>query len=559
VVLGSVVVVVPCSRVVVVGSVVDVVVVGPAAAAQMGPYLVVSPPDGNTTCATLNASSDPNFNTITSDFGAKTKGGNASQYSGETQTLTDPPLELTGGAPSDPNHSWTASNFTDVNTAPGQTFDWVATLGIDAVIVKGGANSNVYVYDPEAFSGSGLHAPVNPDNGRYFQISHIELCYDYELSVSKTATTSYDRTYNWTVLKTANPSSVTLAEGESSTVGYTVRYDASFTDSNFAASGNITISNPAPIAATITGVSDVLTGGFTATVDCGVTFPYTLAANSSLICSYSASLPDKTSRTNTATATTSGDVGGGTGTATASFNGPTNEIDKCIAVADTYAGSTVTGPVCFTGTGATYTRTFTYNRTVGPYQVCGSHEVSNTASFIAANSAATGSSTATVTVNVPCGSFGNGCTLTQGYWKNHAGTYGLNKANLDEISQWLTIWLGADNGAKSIKIDTVVKAVKTLDFDGQGWYSGKSDNGLNKLLGQMLAAKLNIAAGANSSTVDSTIAAVNAFLASAAHQPNLSDGGWSALNGPNKQLVLGWKDVFDKFNQGNIGPGKCTQ
>ena len=34
-------------------------------------------------------------------------------------------------------------------TADGTYFDWTATLGIDAVIVKGGNNANVYVYDPE--------------------------------------------------------------------------------------------------------------------------------------------------------------------------------------------------------------------------------------------------------------------------------------------------------------------------------------------------------------------------------------------------------------------------
>src|SRR3712207_7533499 len=40
-----------------------------------------------------------------------------------------------------------------VTTASGAHFDWTATSGIDAVIVKGGPNANVYRYSPQATSG----------------------------------------------------------------------------------------------------------------------------------------------------------------------------------------------------------------------------------------------------------------------------------------------------------------------------------------------------------------------------------------------------------------------
>ena len=45
--------------------------------------------------------------------------------------------------------------------------DWAATLGMDAVLVKGGPNLDAYVYDPpgERSSDTALHAPVNPNNG----------------------------------------------------------------------------------------------------------------------------------------------------------------------------------------------------------------------------------------------------------------------------------------------------------------------------------------------------------------------------------------------------------
>ena len=61
-------------------------------------------------------------------------------------------------------------------------FNWSAAkdgqpLGVDAVIVKGGWSANVYAYDPEASSGSGLHAPVNHGK-RYAGLSHITFCVD---------------------------------------------------------------------------------------------------------------------------------------------------------------------------------------------------------------------------------------------------------------------------------------------------------------------------------------------------------------------------------------------
>jgi hypothetical protein len=64
------------------------------------------------------------------------------------------------------------------NTADGPVFDWTSNIGVDAVFVKGGPGGNLYVYDPEATSDTGLHAPVNPNNNRFFGLSHISFCYD---------------------------------------------------------------------------------------------------------------------------------------------------------------------------------------------------------------------------------------------------------------------------------------------------------------------------------------------------------------------------------------------
>ena len=58
-------------------------------------------------------------------------------------------------------------------------FDWsAANAVICAVIVKGGDFANVYEYDGTVLSDTGLHAPINPRNDKFFEISHITFCYE---------------------------------------------------------------------------------------------------------------------------------------------------------------------------------------------------------------------------------------------------------------------------------------------------------------------------------------------------------------------------------------------
>jgi hypothetical protein len=65
------------------------------------------------------------------------------------------------------------------DTADGQVFDWTSNIGVDVVIVKGGNASNIYTYDPEATTDTGLHAPANR-SGTFAGLSHISFCYDAE-------------------------------------------------------------------------------------------------------------------------------------------------------------------------------------------------------------------------------------------------------------------------------------------------------------------------------------------------------------------------------------------
>lgn len=72
-------------------------------------------------------------------------------------------------------------------TSDGVYLNWTSTIGVDAVLVKGGPNANLYVYNPESFGDTGLHSPVNA-GGRPAAISHIEVCFDYELALTKSVT-----------------------------------------------------------------------------------------------------------------------------------------------------------------------------------------------------------------------------------------------------------------------------------------------------------------------------------------------------------------------------------
>ena len=64
-------------------------------------------------------------------------------------------------------------------SADGRYIDWTSTFGIDAVIVKGGEDANVFVYNPPApsFGDTGLYAPLN-GGGKRPAISHVEFAWN---------------------------------------------------------------------------------------------------------------------------------------------------------------------------------------------------------------------------------------------------------------------------------------------------------------------------------------------------------------------------------------------
>ncbi len=250
----------------------------------------------------------------------------------------------------------------------GKYVSFTATLPISAVIVKGGPNANAYIYDPPTTSDSNLRSPDHPNPGQIPRISHVTFCWEYRLSVEKTARTTYTRQYYWDIEKTADQTELILSAGQVYPVNYQVRVSvARDEDRDFAVSGNIVITNNTPITFVVHSVQDVVSPDIAANVNCG-TLPHTLAPGESLTCTYAASLPDKADRTNTATVTyrREGQERDGQSTATApvTFGEPTTRVDDQVTVTDDRYGSL--GTVAYNEA----PRTFTYTLDVGPYE-CG--------------------------------------------------------------------------------------------------------------------------------------------------------------------------------------------
>lgn len=419
----------------------------------------------------------------------------------------------------------------------GTYVDWESTFGIDAVIVKGGPNANLYKYSPESFIDSSLVSPTNPNNNKPYGLSHVEFCFDYEVSVSKTAVTSFSREWDWDLEKTADVTSLTLSPGQMYEVTYTVTANASYIDKDWKVEGSITIYNPDPkYPAILTEVSDVISPSLTADVSCGVTFPYSLGAGKTLICTYSRALPDGSSRTNTATVQvdSTSKVGSGSATTPVTFGEPTKEIGQCAAVYEVDSNDNPILPPLFSMCRKNYT--YTYKVWIGPYEACGEYQVINKVKLVS-DLYGNGSEYLIlyddhiITVMVPCYS---GCTLTQGYWKTHS-RYG--PAPYDDT--WALL---GENTPFFLSGKTYYQVL----------WKQPAGNAYYILASQYIAAELNFLNGANSSAVQMAFNQAKDLFTT--YTPAQVDN-----NKTLKAFFTSLANTLDQYNSGYIGPGHCSE
>lgn len=352
------------------------------------------------------------------------------------------------------------------------------------------------------------------------------------LKVTKTVVPFVTRSWHWTIKKTADNTELTLYPGQKFQVYYGVTIDASSTDSDWRVGGLITIHNPNAVEAVIKSVEDEVSpdiaASFIGCLEVGgggpVTFPYTLAAGGDLGCNYNVNLPDGAWRTNTATVVTSGDVPGNSFSADVDFADPViEEVDECIHVNDTYEGDL--GQFCIGE--VLLWHTIVYDRWIGPFDEPGTYDVDNTASFVTNDTKATGEDSLTVVVTVP------GCTLTQGYWKNHS-KYG--RAPYDDA------WDNLEDEMFFKSSQTYYEVLKTAPKGGNAYY---------QLAHQYIAAQLNMLNGASGSSIqaafdDATELLENTTPDKVRLMKGSAKGEWTNLAG-----------ILSSYNEGWIGPGHC--
>ncbi|MCK5738352.1 PKD domain-containing protein, partial [bacterium] len=236
------------------------------------------------------------------------------------------------------------------------------------------------------------------------------MVYCHELEIEKDAKASFNRYYQWMIDKEAEAERIELAACFEEQVPYTVTVDTTgYVDTDFMVKGKITIHNPAPTAAVINSLEDLLNGQ-PAQLDCQPQFPLTIEPGGTFECVYQKTLPTGEQLVNIAKAvqqlfsysfegqpepmgTTTHE-----GTADVIFTDPEIELDECVTVTDTNLDPTLLGNIC----AADAPKIFAYSLTVGPYYASGEHIINNTATYITNDTGTKGSDSWTLLLAVEC-------------------------------------------------------------------------------------------------------------------------------------------------------------
>ena len=138
---------------------------------------------------------------------------------------------------------------------------------------------------------------------------------------------------------------------------------------------------------------------------------------------------------------------------------------------------------------------------------------------------------------LPCTPPGKGCTYTQGYWDTHGpDPKGGNDYTWPEPPRTAGLSLGTVPYMPT-QLQSILR-------------EAPKGNGLVSLAHQLIAAKLNIANGADDSAIAATITAADALIGALVIPPvgtgSLSPSQTSTLN-----------DTLTDYNEGAIGPGHC--
>jgi hypothetical protein len=338
--------------------------------------------------------------------------------------------------------------------------------------------------------------PVAPSKCKYdaFKVTEATTPQAFPPTIVKDAAGSFDTTWNWTITKDVDKTLVKQVGG-TATFTYTVkvRHDRG-TDSNIHVVGTITVFNPNEDSITDADVTDTLSNGVVCTVTGGadVTLPKG-ETDFAYSCDLTA-VPISSVLNNVATVTwpqqtlTDGNLDAGF--ATFEFEDiafTQTKIDDCVAVTDTFNGTTTTlGTVCKDASNPT---TFTYSRTV-PVPAFDCVSYTNTATFTTNTTGTTGSASQTVTV---CGPAKTGA-LTMGFWQNPNGqsiiSTGPSTSGVCNSGTWLRQYAPYQDLSATAKCSAVASYVYKVIKVAKCTNSTSTCNSMLKA--QMLATALDV-------------------------------------------------------------------
>jgi hypothetical protein len=154
--------------------------------------------------------------------------------------------------------------------------------------------------------------------------------------------------------------------------------------------------------------------------------------------------------------------------------------------------------------------------------------------------------------------------LTMGYWKNHLAPdkvggkpnpicKGLpSGTSCSSNGPWTITYLPQSLG--NYPVTTILEAAKVFaaaNCSNTGNIKQQNQNAIGCLAGQLLAAELNVANGADH-CADATIAAANAFLISIGYTG--PTGNYSGITAAQRATAISLKTALDTFNNGTCPP-----
>jgi hypothetical protein len=377
------------------------------------------------------------------------------------------------------------------------------------------------------------------------------------LRVNRSVDSGYDRNWRWDIDKSHGESEpLMLTAGQTYNVPYTITATATAGDSSLVASGVIHVINSNPVKqATLQSVQAAISGVGNADVDCP---SMVVPKNTTLTCTFTATLPDLTPRTVTTTVIqvnydhaldASATANGGT----TQFIGqiplvpvaaPGTQTDRCAELSDEYMDEVHDlGTAC--ADASPVVRMFTGPITVTADSAC-EFEVPNVARFVAEDSGISGSdSTLIRVVRTDCDPL-DGCVLTPGYWKTHSSfgpaPYDPTWALIGEDS---TFFLATDKDGNPLSWYAVL------------WTPPKG-NAYFILARAYIAATLNGLNGASATeqVIDAMAEAEALFETMTVEQVGALRG-----NQAPRPRIIELAGILDMYNNGigGLGPDSCSE